>query len=269
MKKILIIQLMILLALIITLSYKEVKSKTTNKYKEISYYNSNNLNRYLSYHKKNKHLSHKEIVEIVNMNLDIDYYDNPQKALYKNTDIVLVNKHYFLEQDYTPDNLETVKRIYSVGNMRLVRSAKIAFEQLSEKAKEENLNIIAMSTYRSYDYQKNLYNKYVQIDGIEKADTYSARPGYSEHQTGLALDVCNKTIPYTEFENTEEFQWMKKHAHEYGFILRFPKGKERETGYEYEAWHYRYVGIKTATYIKNNNITLEKFIAKKKPLNRG
>ncbi len=269
MKKNLIIQIIVLLVLIISLSYKGVKSKTINKYKEISYYNPNNLNRYLSYHKKNKYLSNKEIVEKVNMNLDIDYYVNTQKAPYRNTDIILVNKHYFLEDDYIPDNLETVKKIYSVGNMRLLKPAKIAFEQLSEKAKEDNLNIIAISTYRSYDYQRLLYNKYVQIDGIEKADTYSARPGYSEHQTGLAVDVSNKTLSYTEFENTEEFQWMQKHAHEYGFILRFPKGKEQETGYQYEAWHYRYVGIKTATHIKKNNITLEKFIAKKKPLNRG
>ena len=269
MKKNLIIQLIILLVLTITISYKEVKSKTTNKYKEISYYNSKNLNRYLTYHKNNKHLSNKEIVEKVNMNMDQEFYINSKKAPYRNTNIILVNKHYFLEQDYIPNNLEKLNNNNSIGNMRLVRPAKIAFEQLSEKAKEENLNIIAMSTYRSYDYQKNLYNKYVQIDGIKKADTYSARPGYSEHQTGLAVDVCNKVLSYTEFENTEEFQWMQKHAHEYGFILRFPKGKEKETGYQYEAWHYRYVGIKTATYIKKNNITLEKFIAKKKPLNRG
>ena len=266
MKKYLFILIIILVFLI---SYIEVKSKTISQYKEISYYNPNNLNRYLSYQKKNKNLSKKEIIEKVNMNLDKEWYSNPQKAIYRNTDIILVNKHYYLEKDYIPKELEQINPNDSIGNKKLVKAAKIAFEQLSEKAKEENLNIIAMSTYRSYSYQKNLYDRYVKIDGIEKVDTYSARPGYSEHQTGLAVDVCNNLLPYTEFEKTKEFEWMQKHAHEYGFILRFPKGKEEETGYQYEAWHYRYVGVKNATYIKNHNITLENFIARKKPLIRG
>ena len=127
--------------------------------------------------------------------------------------------------------------------------------------KKENLNIIAMSTYRSYSYQVDLYKRYVKQDGEEKADTYSGRPGHSEHQTGLAVDVYNKTENYTNFEKTKEFTWMQEHAHEYGFILRFPKGKENETGYQYESWHYRYVGVDAATYIHENNITFEEYYA--------
>ena len=89
-----------------------------------------------------------------------------------------------------------------------------------------------MSTYRSYDYQVDLYNRYVKSDGKEAADTYSGRPGHSEHQTGLAVDVFNNNETYTNFEKTKEFEWMQEHAHEYGFILRFPKDKEKETGYK-------------------------------------
>ena len=118
-----------------------------------------------------------------------------------------------------------------------------------------------MSTYRSYTYQVNLYNRYKKQDGEEKADTYSGRPGHSEHQTGLAVDVYNKEKDYTNFGTTKEYEWMMEHAHEYGFILRFPKGKEKETGYTYEAWHFRYVGIDAATYIHNNNISLEEYVA--------
>ena len=145
--------------------------------------------------------------------------------------------------------------------MKLVKEAKEAFENLASTAKKENLNIIAMSTYRSYDYQVNLYNKYVRSDGKEAADTYSGRPGHSEHQTGLAVDVYNGKISYTSFEKTKEFNWMQEHAHDFGFILRFPKDKVNETGYTYESWHYRYVGIEEAKYIKEHNISFEEYYA--------
>ena len=143
----------------------------------------------------------------------------------------------------------------------MVKVAKEAFENLSSDAKKENLNIIAMSTYRSYNYQVNLYNRYVQQDGKENADTYSGRPGHSEHQTGLAADVYNKTETYTNFEKTKEYEWMQNHAHEYGFILRFPKDKVDETGYQFESWHYRYVGLEAAKYIKEHNISFEEYYA--------
>ena len=147
--------------------------------------------------------------------------------------------------------------------MQLVKEAKEAFETLSENAKKEGMNVIAMSSYRSYDYQVNLYNNYVAQDGKEAANKYSARPGYSEHQTGLAVDVYNLDLPYTSFEETEEFTWMQENAYKYGFILRFPKDKVDITGYQYESWHYRYVGKKVAKEIKDNNLTLEEYIAKK------
>lgn len=147
--------------------------------------------------------------------------------------------------------------------MQLVREAKEAFETLSEDAKKEGMNIIAMSSYRSYDYQVNLYDNYVATDGKEAADTYSARAGYSEHQTGLAVDVYNKVLPYTSFEETEEFNWMQENAYKYGFILRFPKDKVNITGYQYESWHYRYVGKEAAKYIHNHDLTLEEYYVKK------
>lgn len=184
---------------------------------------------------------------------------NIEKAKNIDKTYILVNKKYKLEKDYIPKNLENIDNKYALNNMKLVKIAKEKFEQMAADAKKENLNIVAMSTYRSYEYQETLYNNYAKQDGKEKADTYSAHPGHSEHQTGLSVDVFNLKEPFTNFENTEEFKWMQKHAHEYGFILRFPKGKENITGYTYEAWHYRYVGIKHAKYIKENNITLEEY----------
>ena len=146
--------------------------------------------------------------------------------------------------------------------MQLVNYAKDAFEEMAKTAKKENLSIIAMSTYRSYEYQINLYNKYVKLDGKEKADTYSGRAGYSEHQTGLAVDVYNGKESYTNFEITEEFKWMQENAYKYGFILRFPKDKTKETGYDYESWHYRYVGKDIANYIHKNKISYEEYYVK-------
>lgn len=231
--------------------------------KEIDYYNKDYLDRYLAYQLNNKELEETQIIKDVNMNLDQIPYEYKLPSKNTNTEKVLVNKYYYLDENYVPDNLETIDTKYASSNMRLVKPAKEAFESLSKKAKEENLQIIAMSTYRSYQYQVNLYNRYAKEDGVEKADTYSGRPGHSEHQTGLAVDVYNKKENYTNFGKTKEYEWMQQHAHEYGFILRFPEGKEKETGYEVEEWHYRYVGVEIATYIKEHNITLEEYYATK------
>ena len=148
----------------------------------------------------------------------------------------------------------------------LVKDAKNAFEEMASDAEKENLNIIVLSSYRSYSYQVNLYNKYKKKDGIKEADLYSGRPGHSEHQTGLAIDVYDGELDYTNFEKTLEFEWMMKNAHKYGFILRFPKNKEKETGYIYESWHYRYVGKHLANILYKNNYTLEEYYATKKKI---
>lgn len=231
--------------------------------KEIDYFNKDYIDRYINYKDKNPELSTIQVIKNVNMNLDLKHYKDIFKAKNLNKETILVNKYYYLDEKYIPDNLENVSTNYAVKGMKLVKKAKEAFEKLSEDAKKEDLNIVAMSTYRSYSYQVNLYNRYANTDGKEAADTYSGRAGHSEHQTGLAIDVYNKTTLYTNFETTEEYKWMQKHAHEYGFILRFPKGKENETGYQYESWHYRYVGKNIAKYIHDNNITLEEYYATK------
>lgn len=241
----------------------EKLAKLNNVDKEIDYFNKKYIDRYLAYKEKNKNLDNKQIIKDVNMNLDKNHYEDPQEALNQNTEKVLVNKYNYLTKDFVPKNLENVNSNYALKGMKLVKDAKKAFEKLATTAKKEKLNIVAMSTYRSYDYQVDLYNRYVKSDGKEAADTYSGRPGHSEHQTGFAVDVFNNEETYTNFEKTKEFDWMQEHAHEFGFILRFPKDKERETGYQYESWHYRYVGEKVAKYIKDNNISFEEYCATK------
>ena len=172
----------------------------------------------------------------------------------------LVNKNNKLTSDYIPDDLEIIDIKYSCKDKFLRHEARINFEKMSKKAKEEGFDIIAVSTYRSYEYQDKLYNNYVLDKGFYYADMASARPGHSEHQTGLAVDVADISLDYDNFESTKEFIWMKENAYKYGFILRYPKGKFHITGFKYEPWHYRYVGTNIATYIYKNNLTFEEYI---------
>ena len=156
--------------------------------------------------------------------------------------ILLVNKKYSLPSTYNPG---------------VDATAYNALKNLQQKAKEAGHNIPLVSGFRSYSRQQTLYNNYVQQDGQTLADTYSARPGHSEHQTGLAFDVGAIDDNYG---NTPAGKWLTENAHKYGFIIRYLKGKESITGYKYEPWHIRYVGIEHATKISNQNITLEEYL---------
>ena len=236
-------------------------NKGDNSFKKLSYYHEEYLDRYIKYKKENPSFSDSKIVTYVNIGLDYPYYENVNEAKYLNKDYILVNKYNYLKSDYVPKDLESISLQFSKAGMKLVKKAKESFEKMAKDAKISGYSIIAMSTYRSYNYQVNLYKKYVKNDGVKRADTYSGRAGYSEHQTGLAVDVCTDKYNYTDFEKSKEFEWMQKNAYKYGFILRFPKGKEKETGYEYESWHYRYVGEKLAEKLYKDNITLEEYYA--------
>jgi len=233
--------------------------KLNNIDKKIKYFNYNKIDRYITYKNKNKTLSNKKVITHVNIGIDQPPYKNSIETTYLNKIYILVNKYNHLSEQYIPKDLELVSNEYSTGNVQLVKEAKNQFEIMSSSAKKENLNVIAFSGYRDYTYQKNLYNTYLQKDSQEKVDTYSARAGYSEHQTGLSVDIYNGIDDYNNFEQTKEFKWLKNNAHKYGFILRYPKNKELETTYQYESWHYRYVGIDIATYIKKHNISFDEY----------
>ena len=158
-------------------------------------------------------------------------------------DVLIANKTYSLPSDY--------------GN-GLTSTTQNAFDKMNADAKSLGLNLWIASGYRSYSKQKTLYNNYVASDGKEAADTYSARPGYSEHQTGLAFDLNSVE---DSFANTDEGKWVKDNCYRYGLIIRYPKGKNKITGYIYEPWHLRYVGVELATKLYNNGdwITLEEY----------
>ena len=156
--------------------------------------------------------------------------------------ILIVNKKYSLPANYNPGVNPT---------------ASAALKQLQQAASTAGHNIPLISGFRSYSRQQTLYNNYVARDGQALADTYSARPGHSEHQTGLAFDVGKLDNNYG---STPAGIWLKENCHKYGFIIRYPKGKESITGYQYEPWHIRYLGVEHATKIMNQNITLEEYL---------
>ena len=261
MKKLFIITLFIFIIIFLLTQIifidKEVAKK--NIYQDIPIYKEAYLDRYNLYKEKHLNLEIIDIITRVNLNLDkIDYTDVIESPFLNNTSI-LVNKHIYLPEAYIPDNLVKINPKYTVSDKYLVDEANIWLEKMINDIKKENLNIRVISAYRSYSYQKDLYNKYVKKDGKTKADTYSARPGYSEHQTGLVIDIDNGKTNYEKFESTKEFKWMQDNSYKYGYILRYPKNKENITGYNFESWHYRYVGKDIAKYIYENNITFDEY----------
>lgn len=220
------------------------------------------LDRYLNHYKNNKDLDYKEIITRVNSNLDYEFYIDSKEADISKETYTLVNKYNYLNKDYVPNNLVNVTGIYARDKAELVMIAYDNFIKMADAARKENLTIKVTTGYRSYNFQSNLYNNYVKADGVKNADTYSARPGYSEHQLGYSVDLTNaKNVSFSDFENTDEYIWLQENAYKYGFIMRYPKDKEYITGYMFESWHYRYVGVDVATYIYENNITYEEYYA--------
>lgn len=170
--------------------------------------------------------------------------------------ILIVNKSYPLPKDYVPTNTYKDATGLNYCTTCIDKEAYEKYKEMKADATALGLNIWIQSGYRSYNLQESLYNKYVNRDGKVAADTYSARPGHSEHQTGLAFDLNSIS---DDFQYTDEGKWVNNNCYKYGYILRYPKGKESITGYKYESWHLRYVGVELATKLYNNGdwITLE------------
>ena len=244
--------------------YKEDKEPTNTLIELLgsTYFIDEYLDKYLEYYNEHSDTDIDETVRIINSGINYNFYTNVKESDLSKGMYTLVNKYNYLNADYVPENLVKVDFAYTANNTYVVNVAYDNFVNLVEAAKELGLTIKATTCYRSFDFQKILYDKYVRIDGVEAADTYSARPGFSEHQLGYSIDLTNgESVPFEEFHNTKEYEWLKDNAYKYGFILRYPKDKEYITGYIFEPWHIRYVGYDIAKYIYENNITYEEYYA--------
>lgn len=224
-----------------------------SKYLEYDFFKPANIDRYLSYFNND----YKDTIVKVNIGLDRPYYENPNIVKEYNPNM-LVNKYNKLDSNFNSNNLTELNNCTSKSEkFYLSEDAKKAYDNLCAASKKEGMNISVNSAYRSYESQKETYDYYYKAYGQSYVDKYVALPGFSEHQTGLSLDI--KSLNSNIFEKSKEYTWMKENAYKYGFILRYPEGKEKITGCNKEAWHYRYVGVEIAKYIYENNITYDEY----------
>lgn len=229
------------------------------------YFIYSNFYEYLNYYQNNLDKQIKDIIEIVNTNRNNEYYENTTKTDISKKEKMLVNKYNYLEKDYEPENLVTIPTTYAwgdTGSQKVTQSTYDAFLNMWNDANEEGYYLMVSSSYRTYDKQELVYNNYKNSYGEEYADSIAARPGFSEHQTGYALDIFEKSSSNQKtFHESTAYEWLKNNSYKYGFILRYKENKEDITGYSFESWHYRYVGIDIAKYIYENDITYDEYYA--------
>ena len=222
-------------------NYYEIKNLDVLKIKE-----------YEEYQKENN-VSLADAVTRVNIHLNEEFYTNIEEVDNPDSLTVLVNKFHSLPSDYEPTDLVNVGQ-YSY---QMRKEAALGLEKLMAYGSTQNVYLIPFSTYRSYDYQEGLYDKYLTIDPLDVVDTYSARAGHSEHQTGLAVDLRSSVL--NDNVTDEDYEWLLNNSYLYGFIVRYPKGKSDITGYMEEPWHLRYIGVEHATKVHELDITYDEY----------
>jgi D-alanyl-D-alanine carboxypeptidase len=243
------------------LAKSKVSYTTAKKYFKINGFVAEDLKKYVASKKKPLaavlSISHAQI----NSKNDVTRTYTIENPSYTS----LVKKGYGISKNYVPDDLVTVNiaTASSTTPNKLRKAAATALEKMAKAAKKKGLELVINSAYRSYTQQEELFNEYHAMYDTETADSLVAQPGYSEHQLGLGVDMTSQSVvdgEYSTFGETDEYQWMKKNAYKYGFILRYPSSKTSMTGTSNEPWHYRYVGKKVAKECYEKNWTLEEYI---------
>lgn len=229
------------------------------------YFLEKNLEDYLTYIQEEEETNYQDVVAIVNVHANQNWYEEEYKTDPTLNELMLVNKFYALDKDYTPENLVNIPLTYAYGNegdCKIIDYAYEKFVDLWQAAKDAGYYLMVNSSYRDYTEQEETYNYLKSTVGERKADERAARAGHSEHQTGLVVDMTSiHNAQDNTFKESEEYAWLQEHAHEYGFIERYPEGKTYITGYNPESWHWRYVGIEAATQIHEEGITFDEYYA--------
>ncbi len=215
------------------------------------YYIPNNYDKYIEY-AKDAFEDDEKIISLINTNAYKDFYSEIKYVEGFNINM-LMNTYYALPEDYEAPELVEISSMYAYANQYIIKEVNDAYVNMWKAADSEDLTLIVNSSYRTYEDQEAMYQA--------SPSGYAALPGHSEHQTGLALDIVTYGSIENEFENTEEFKWLESNAYKYGFILRYPEGKEDITGYNYESWHYRYLGVELATKVYESGLTYDEYYA--------
>ncbi|GFI41465.1 putative carboxypeptidase YodJ [Thomasclavelia cocleata] len=235
----------------------------------LNYYLPSNKERYKDYKKKHPDLSDEDIVTYVNMSLDHNFYEHiiiqPNSKL--NT---IVNKYYRLDNNFVPDDLVYINDGYTDSNdpaykyrkHQMSREVYDDFVALRNKCREKGISFYVVSGYRSTPAQEKSYRHMANTFSVEEADKTCSRPGHSEHTLGLACDVALDTYSFENIVTHPEYKWFAEILVDYGFIVRYPEGKDSLTGYSYEPWHLRYLGKDLAKKVYNSNLTYDEYYAR-------
>lgn len=229
------------------------------------YFLYKNLDNYLSYIEEEEENNLSKVIALINTNANNKWYSKELKSNVSLNEKMIVNKFYALDENYTPKNLVNIPLNYSYGkegDNKLIDYAYDKFMELWEEAHNAGYYLMVTSSYRSYKDQQDIYNYRKNTQGEKKADQTAARPGHSEHQTGLVIDMTSKNEPFAdEFTNSKAYLWLKENAYKYGWIERYEENKTYLTGYSPESWHWRYVGVEIAKQIHDENITFDEYYA--------
>ena len=230
---------------------------SVDEFDDVGYYEVENQQRYIAYKKENPDMDNAEIVWRVNANLDKEWYTADIPVSGYDDPYIIVNKFYKVPDEYKPPDL-----VEADGFLMREKTAE-AYLMMRQDAEKEGLRMRAVSAYRSVEYQRNLYDRYLSQDSKENVDRYSARAGHSEHHTGMAIDLFGSEEGLRNFINTPEYEWVCENCYKYGFIIRYSADIENITGYEDEPWHIRYIGVEASTDMKNKGIkSLEEYYEK-------
>lgn len=224
------------------------------KYMDYEFYKDEYLYRYLEYYTGD----YKETIIKVNIGLDMEVYTDSNVVSSYSIDM-FTNKHNRLSDEYVPSDLVLIKSSCASSSEYLAKDAAVAFEKMCSDMQSEGMLMMARAAYRSFDEQQSTYDTYLNLYGSSYVKTHVALAGYSEHQTGLAVDVMQ--VGYNTFANSPSYKWLIENSYKYGFILRYPNGDDDITQFQYEPWHYRYVGVDIATKIYEEGITFDEYYA--------
>lgn len=218
-----------------------------------------NVNPYFKY--QEEFSDTRSLIEYVNAKAYQKPFGEAENSDISKDTLMIASKIYFLGNYEPSDLIDVEDGYYCLSKPQLRKVAWDAYKEMADAARNEGLNFYISTAYRSYDFQNTLYTNYLLKDPQEVVDTYSSRPGYSDHQIGLSADIRTIDKAFDLFTSTEEALWLKDNAYKYGFIQRYPEGKQTITGYIPESWHYRYVGKDAAKIIYENNITFDEYYA--------